>query len=370
MHFTAEQEALTRALGQVARVVAAQNTLPVLAGIQLQAEGDTLRVSATDLTTLLEAEIPVEVREPGVVVIPAATLHDLVHRIPTPAVEFHQADPQGPVTVRYGRNRATLHGFGAERLPAFPVPEGEPKALSLPPTAWAQAPQQLLFACARDDSRPILKGVSLTLGEGRAVLAATDGSRLSQSWFPAPEQLGAPVRAVLPARTVAELARLSAGYERLEVLVTDNLVLARVPGLTLTSRLLDGTFPDYERVIPREYLVTVRVPLADLRGAVERVHVITGRDHTASLRLHHQPGLLEVSASSPEYGQAFEEVECQSEGEAMDILFNPAYFLEALKSLDDGEAMLEFAGIHAAARFRSSAAPGYFHILLPLRQAV
>lgn len=364
-----EQDRFYRALVQVSRIIQPQNTLPVLAGVQLQASDSRLTLTATDLTTRLEAEIEAEVREPGTIVLPAQTLAELVHRLPTAHLELETLDG-GRVRLRYGRNQATLHGFGDETLPDFPDPLQAMERIAIPGDALAAVGRQTLFACSREEARPILKGVSLRVGEGRLVFASTDGSRLSQTWLPVPEYLHEGPAVVIPARALAECSRLAAGAAEAGLSLSSEVLKVELPGVTLVTRLLDGAFPDYQRVIPQAYQVTAELPLSELRGALERANLIAARGHAGSVRICHRLNQLEISAVAAEVGEAEETLDCVSHGPEMELWFNPSYLLDALKSLTGDDVQLQLAGIQAPACLRTRQEPNYFHIVLPLRQLV
>lgn len=369
MHIYASQEQLSKALSSVARVIMPQNNMAVLAGIQLEARDASLLVSATDLFTTLRSEIPVDVKESGYVVLPAALLTDLVQRIPTATLEIASDNTSGKTVLKYGRNRASLLGFGQDRLPEFQPAQGVRDTLTLGPGLLARLARELLFACAKDETRPILKGISLRLDSGRLVLAATDGSRLSHTWIAVPEYRGEERALVIGTKFLAEAARLTASGEA-EMILASNNVEVRTTSSVIISRVLDGQYPDYQRVIPQDYVLSGRVRVADLRGALERANVLASRDRTSSIRLRHDGGMLEISASAAEYGQALESVEFDGHGPELDMLFNPNYLLDALKSMEGEDAVLEFSGVQSPLRIRDTQNAQYSHIVLPLRQLV
>lgn len=372
MRFIADQAQLAKALGQVIRVIAPQNTIAYLAGVQIEGFEDRLRLYATDLTSAIQAEIPATVNEPGTVLVPAQVFSDLVHRLPTASVEISGDPEQGRVVVKYGRNQATIHGFGNQTLPEFPAiaDEGSSHQTTVESDVVARIARQILFACSRDEGKPLLKGVALEAGDGHLVWAATDGSRLSHSWEPVPELRDPPISCVLPAKALVEAARLAQAAPTLRWDIGRQLIRVEAAGVTLTSRLLDGQYPEYRRVIPEEYAIEARVDLNALRGAVERVNLIANRDRAGSIRIRHQLGSLELSTSTQDVGESLEIVDCDSHGPEMDLLFNPHYFLDALKSLDTEDVLIDFSGPQSPARFRETGDSRYTHILLPLRQLV
>ncbi|MCL5116816.1 MAG: DNA polymerase III subunit beta [Firmicutes bacterium] len=369
MHFYATQDQLAKALSMVSRAIMPQNNLPILSGVQLEARDNVLTLTATDLFTTLQAEIAVEVSQPGYVVLPATLLTELVQRIPTATLELETEDSSGKTLVKYGKNRATLHGFGSERLPEFQSMEGPGDTITIGSGIFARLARELLFACAKDETRPILKGVSIKLDSGRLVFATTDGTRLSHTWVAIPEYRGEVRECVVPAKIIAEAARLSSA-EDAQLTLGRNLIRVQTGSAVVVSRLLDGQYPDYQRVIPQEFVVQGRIRVSDFRGALERANLIAARDRTSSVRIHHQVGQLDISASAAEFGQTHESVEFDSHGQELDLLFNPTFLLDALKSLEGEEAVLEFSGIQSPLRLRDTENAQYSHIVLPLRQLV
>lgn len=369
MHFYATQDQLAKALSSVSRIIMPQNNMPILSGVQLQAKNNTLLLTATDLFTTLKSEIAVEIESPGEIVIPASIFTDLVQRIPTATLEIQTDDTSGKAIIKYGKNRASLLSFGAERLPEFQPLEGPRDKIRLGAGVLARLARELLFACAKDESRPILRGVSVQLDSGRLILAATDGSRLSHTWVAIPEYRGSGSHCVIPAKILAEAARLNS-LEDAEMTVGSNMLEIATSSSIIVSRLLDGQYPEYQRVIPQDYVVQGRVRVTDFRGALERANLLASRDHTSSVRVRHQVGELEIAASAAEYGQTLESIEFDGHGQELDMLFNPTYLLDALKSLEGEEAVLEFSGSQSPLRIRDSDNSQYSHIVLPLRQLV
>jgi DNA polymerase-3 subunit beta len=369
MRVVAQQDALAKALATVSRVIAPQNSSPILTGVELQATEGRLTLTATDLFTLLTVEVAVTVDEPGSVVVPAGLLVELVQKLPTATVEITQSPTDARLALRYGRSRATLNTFGEERLPDFPPFASEEPPVALTAGAMTRAARQLLFACAKDETRPVLRGVAMTLGAGRLVMASTDGSRLSQTWIAVPDALGDPKDYILPAKAVAEMARLNASAES-ELAVSSQMIQCSFGHGRLLTRLVDGQYPDYQRVIPQEYIVQGKVSMSDFRGALERSLLIAAKERSAAIRIHHRVGELTLSASAQEYGQNEETIECDSHGQELELLFNPQFLLEALRSFEGDEVTFEFSGVQSPMRLRDNAYPQYSHIILPLRQLV
>lgn len=364
MEFHIDQADFDRALASVARVIAAQNVMPILGGIQVTAEGQAVTVMATDLFVTATATVPAEVTKPGMLVLPAALLADLTHRIPTANLAV-VTDAEFKATVRYGKNRAVLHSFGEATLPEFDAQGAATTTIVLPSGTFGVLAQQVLYACAKDETRPILRGIALMLAEHRLDAIATDGNRLSVVSIPV--DAGRQRAIVMPAKALAEAARLNA-EAAVTVILGGNFLRIVTETHTLTARLLDGPYPDVARVIPDEYVTSVIVPREVLRGAVERINLLAALDRSGSLRLQVQPDQLILSATAAEFGQAEETVAATVSGDVLDLAFNPAYLLEAVKSFTGQTIRLAFAGVQAPLQLQDPDAPGYAHYALPLRQ--
>ncbi len=370
MHFSADQNQLAKALTNASHLVQSQNTNPILSGIQINTTENGITVESTDLFNKISIHLPAYVTEPGSVVLPASTFTDLIHRIPTATVDLQSDSISGKTVIKYGRSRTTIHGFGSERLPQFPALGDESTTVTLPPGILSTFARQTLFACSKEESRPVLKGLSLELGEGKMLLVSTDGSRLSHSWAALPDYRGPHTKLVLPAKVLSEASRLGSSVQPITMTSTAGFVQFSSEGTVLQSRLLDGEYPEYQRVIPQDYPVQIRLSITELRGSVERAQLIASKDRSNAIRMIHQIDVLQLEASAAEVGQALEQLECHSKGPEMDILFNATFILDALKSFISDEVLIEFSGIQSAARFREADNSQYFHIVLPLRQLV
>lgn len=366
MRAIVDQNDLAHALGHLNRIVSAQIALPELAGVEITAVDERIVLKTTDLTSSLRMSVAAKVEEQGRAVAGSRMLTDLVNRLPTATVNLEAGE--GKLVLRYGRNRASLNTYQEDALPQFPDFDGP--VLTLPAGALAPLARQLNFAAARDEARGVLRGVLLKAGQGRLVFASSDGTRLSQTWVPVPDFLAEPTETVWPVKAVAEMSRLSAEAETTLRLGT-KLASIQSGVSELTTRLLDGEYPDYHGAIPDNFVAVCRVSSADLRGALERLNIIVARDNASSVRVHLLPGDgLEISATQADVGSATEFIACASEGQDLTLLFNPHYLIDALRALEGDEVVWEFGGAQAPARFRELEESRFFHIVLPMRQLI
>lgn len=367
MHAIVDQDPFSQALQQASRIVNPQNTLPVLGGVTLQAQSDgTLVVSSTDLTTGLSVRINADVQTPGKLTVPARTITDLIRRIPPVAIELTEHDHR--LQVRYRKNRATLQTFGGDTLPEFPPFDGP--TLSLPADTFQRISREIVFACSHDETRGVLRGVGLTVDHGRLVLEGTDGSRFSHTVIPVPDGVQDPTTLVIPPKAINEAARLEIEAP-LQLTLGTTMIRIQHAHATLSSRLLEGAYPDLSHAVPEEYVADCLIATNDFRGALERVQTITAKNHLSTVRIRHLPGEgLELSSSSQEVGNAIELVDCESHGAELDLLFNPQYLIEALKAMHDDFVIFELSGPQSSACLRNAEDANFFHIVLPMRHFV
>ena len=373
MRFIADQLRFARALQQVSCIISPQNTLPALAGVRIEVQAGgldghgTVRLGATDLASEITVEVVASHVEPGGLILPAGPLTDLVQRVPTAEVRVEADIAAHRATVAYGRNRTTLQGFALSEMPPFPAREGDPAIVDLPPGALARLARPTVFATAHDESRPILKGTSVHVADGKLVMVGTDGTRLSHAWVALPNYRGPDLDFVLSQRALAEAARLS-GAEATHIKQVGNQLEMVSAGGTLVTLLLAGSFPDYQRVLPEEYLTRIRVNTDQLRGAVERVNLMAHRERAGAIRCTYKGGTLEIQSEAVDVGHAYELLEVDGEGQAMDLSFSPTMLLDGIKSLETDLLVFDFSGPEMPARLAEVDGTPYFHIVLPLRQ--
>ncbi|CAB1129533.1 DNA polymerase III beta subunit [Candidatus Hydrogenisulfobacillus filiaventi] len=329
MRITVSRDALAGALDRVTRAVANQLALPLLGGVQLTVDAASLRVIATDLTLWMDASVPVETLDgAGSAVVPAGPLTELVRRIPTDTLTMETSGQQ--MAIQYGRGRATIHQYEEDALPAPP----EDEAIEM---------------------------------------VASDSTRMARWHLPGVG--GVSGRFVVPSRAMAEIARaLAEADDDAEVSVarSDVALMVRTPHLRCVARLLDDQYPPVQGVTSRSTSVTVRLPLEDLRGAAERLVVVTGRGNSqADLVARVEPGLLILSTTASEVGHAAEELEAETEfadgAEIVTASYNPKFWAEAVQALvgEIAEVRLSAVASHPA-RLATMERPMYTHWLMPL----
>jgi DNA polymerase III subunit beta len=381
MRLTCLPEKLAEGLATVGRVVSSKSTLPVLGNVLLQTDEGQLKLAATNLELAVSCRVGAKVEDEGAITLPARLLIDYVGLLG--AGEPLQIELKGKKAhLACGRFEANISGIDAEDFPPIPTVSGG-ASLSLPAPVLKEAIQQVVFAAAPDDSRPVLAGVLMTVKEGKLTLAAADGFRLAvrkvdlgQAGADAPE-----LQMIVPARTLIEVARglPDDDEEQVQVAATAdrNQVLFKHKGAEVVSRLIEGQFPDYNRIIPKESKTRVTVQTADILRATRAAQVFA-RDNSMIVRLEMTPpeeagaalGKVTVTATSTEVGDNTGDVDASVEGEPQQVAFNGRYLKDALEALDAQQAYLEITGPASPGLIRPASGPnGYLQVIMPMHVA-
>jgi DNA polymerase III subunit beta len=369
------QELLQRGLGQVGRAVATKTTFPVLSNVLLEASADTLKLAATNQEIGITAWIPAQVEETGSVTVDARLLSEFVNTLPANGVRLSVESGRYSLKVHGQGADAAINGIDADEFPVFPQSAEGAYSVTVDPQHLREMISQVEFAAASDDSRPVLTGVLMRF-EGEALtLAAADGFRLAvregQLLAPAAERLDV----IVPARALRELARIVGDRtEPIELTVTPNRgqLVVRTDETEFFSRLIDGTFPDFRQIVPREFATRLELGREDFLTAVRRAGFFA-RDNNDVVRIEAKagsdelmPGNVEVSATAAERGSSQSEVSAAVHGPEGKIAFNSRYLLDVLTVLRSGRVMLGINGSNQAGVVRALESDAYSYVIMPM----
>ncbi|MBU0704712.1 MAG: DNA polymerase III subunit beta [Chloroflexi bacterium] len=367
------QENLAKGLGIVGRAVSPRSTLPVLGNILLATDAGRLKLSATNLEVGINCWIGAKVEEDGATTVPARTLVDLVNALPPERVDMELVVRTQTLNLRAGRSESNIKGIDAQEFPIVPAPEGE-GGIPVEPGVLRTAIQQVAFAAATDESRPILTGVLAKFEEAQLTLAAADGFRLSVRTIPLPQSVADPFSIIIPARALAELGRIS-GEQKEPIIITvtptRNQVIFQLTDVVLVSQLIDGNFPDYHQIIPRDRTTHTVVDTATFLKACKTA-LIFARDVAHIGRLHVRPGSeltpghMIVSATSAETGDDVSELDASIEGDEVEIAFNIKYLIELLSVADSPQVALDTTTSSSPGVIRPVGEVDFTHVIMPM----
>ncbi|MDP9188723.1 MAG: DNA polymerase III subunit beta [Actinomycetota bacterium] len=364
MKITATRQALLDSLLVVSRAVSARAALQALSGIHLSADGDP-KLRATDMELGLEVGLDGKVDGAGAMVIPGRLLVEVARSLPDGEVGLELRESERDVEITAGSSRFHLRTLPADDFPRFPEAEGDP--VELPAEALKETIARVARAASRDEARPVLTGVLVTVEGTELTMVATDSYRLAVKRTTLEAPVAEKLEANIPARALRELARLieAAPDEPLRVWLSRNQALFRIGSTSLSSRLIDGQFPNYRQLLPESYDHEVNLPRAELLEVVRRVSQLAQRN--AALRMSFSDGELVVSAETPDLGDAREGLPAPYSGELLEIGFNPEFVRDGLESIDADEVVVKLISPLRPGLLEPAGADDFSYLVMPIR---
>jgi DNA polymerase-3 subunit beta len=369
MKATIERATLLKGLGHVHSVVERRNTIPILSNVLIEGEEDGgIRLMATDLDLQINETVEADVGEPGATTVPAHTLFDIVRKLPEGSqVELIAAE--GRMQVNAGRARFTLSTLPRDDFPV--IAEGElPTRFELPAATLRQIIDKTRFAISTEETRYYLNGIYLHVSdEAQPVLkaAATDGHRLARVTVPRPEGAQGMPGVIIPRKCVAELRKLLDELDgTVQVSLSESKIRFGLGNAVLTSKLIDGTFPDYSRVIPTANDKLLKLDPRSLEEGVDRVSTIAS-ERTRAVKLALDRDRVTLSVTSPENGTASEEVSAEYGADGLEIGFNARYLLDILGQIEGDVMEVHLADAAAPTLLRENDKAPALYVLMPMR---
>jgi DNA polymerase-3 subunit beta len=383
MRISCVQDQLSRGLAIVGRAVGSRTTMPILGNVLIATDGERLRLVATNLELGITTWVPARVLEDGTATVPARLLSEFVNSLPSGRTVLIDGGVRGaPLHLECDRIGANVKGVDPEEFPSVATGDDRP-AVRIPAREFRSMIDQVAFCAARDESRPVLSGVNVRMEGTVLSLAAADGFRLAIRTAELDHGLPETLDVIIPARALTELGRLLGGDDdEVEVSVASNRtqvlfrVRTSVGETVLVSRLLDGQFPDLQRVVPKTASTEVTVARADLVTAI-RVASIFARDSANVVRLELvpgsgdglEPGSMEVSATAQEIGDNKSQVPAQVGGDDTHISFSSEFLGDVLGVLRTDKVRLKLSGPLSPAVIEGVGADHYTHVIMPMHSA-
>ena len=371
MKLTIERAALLKSLAHVQSVVERRNTIPILSNVLLQASDGKLAFTATDMDLTIVEEVAAKVDEPGATTVPAHTFYDIVRKLPEGSdVELASDGQAGQMALRAGRSAFALSSLPKEDFPDLGADE-LPRRFTLASADLKQIIDRTRFAISTEETRYYLNGIYLHAAEsdGLQVLraVATDGHRLARYEMPLPEAATGMPGVIVPRKTVNELRKLiEDGDGDIDVGLSDTRIEFTFGGSVLTSKLIDGTFPDYQRVIPTGNDKVLEINCREFAEAVDRVSTIS-TEKSRAVKMIVDGDALTLSASSPDSGSAEEAIEIGYGGPAIEIGFNSRYLLDIAQQIDGDKAEISMKDAASPTLMRESTDTSALYVLMPMR---
>jgi DNA polymerase III subunit beta len=358
-------ELLTQ-LQTVTRVASTRSAVQALSGVKLSVTPDATELLATDMDVGLRVPLQAEIERPGEVVLPARLLLDVARALPAERVTFEFRSSEQDVELISGSANFHLRTLRVEDFPALPSPSDDTRVV-LPAEAFVETIARVARSASKDETRPILTGILMTASERELRMVATDSYRLSVKQTTLEQPLKGTLEANVPARALQELVRIAQQSESADVAVSvgQNQVVFELDGTTLSSRLLDGQFPNYRQLLPESVEHELRLATPELTEVVRRISLLAQKN--TPLRLGFSEGELTVSAQTPDVGEASESIPVPFHGEPFEIGFNPEFLRDGLDSLESEELVLKLISPLRPGLIESPDSGDFVYLIMPIR---
>ncbi len=366
MKLSAAREELLAQLQTVGRVASTRGAIQALSGIQIVAGPSGVELRATDMEMGLRVPLPAEVEREGSIVLPARLIVDVVRSLSGPTVTLELRAAEQDVELVAGNATFHIRTLRSEDFPAFPEPSSE-GVITVPARAFVDTVLKVANSASRDETRPVLTGILVSAGDRELRMVATDSYRLSVKETQLEQPLSAGFEANVPAQALQELARLvqQLDGEDLVVGVRQNQIVFQVAGVVLSSRLIEGQFPNYRQLLPETYEHELTIAGGELTDVVRRISLLAQKN--APLRLSFQPGELTISAQTPDIGEAREALPVAFQGEPFEIGFNPEFLREGLEGIASSDVVVKLISPLRPGLLQAADDGGFLYLIMPIR---
>jgi DNA polymerase III subunit beta len=366
MKVSTSRTALFTELQTVTRAASTRSAVQALSGVQLQAKDGAIELRATDMEIGLRVPLEGEVVRDGAVVLPARLLVDVVRALPGDSVSLELRASEQDVEIVAGHATFHIRTLRLEDFPPFPEPESDGK-VEVPGPAFVETVLKVARSASRDETRPVLTGILVSASESDLRMVATDSYRLSVKETKLEAPLGGSFEANVPARALQELTRIAqtTEAESLSVSVRTNQVIFEAGGVVLSSRLIDGQFPNYRQLLPDAYEHELSLSGTEITEVVRRISLLAQKN--APLRLAFAEGELTVSARTPDVGEAQEALPVPFQGEPLEIGFNPEFLRDGLEAVESGDVLLKLISPLRPGLIEAADGSGFQYLLMPIR---
>ena len=364
MQFSAEREALLTALQSIIGVIERRQTMPVLANVLLVGSDNNLALTASDTEVELVARIPVELAESGEITVPGRKLLEIVRTLPEGAKITLNSDGD-KATVRSGKSRFTLAILPASDFPTLEDIKVQ-QDIRLPQQELKKLIDRTYFAMAQQDVRYYLNGMLIEMDNKALRAVATDGHRLAMAQADVAGAVSTSLQVIVPRKAILELQRLISGDGDVEIWIGQNHIRIQFGHIRFTSKLIDGRFPDYTRVVPSRPSKLIEVDREILKAALQRTAILSN-EKFRGIRLWVKPGSLVLQAHNPEQEEAEEEIDLNYTGEAIEIGFNVNYLLDALAAIDGSVVELGLSDSNSSCLLRQPGSEHCKYVVMPMR---
>jgi len=364
MKLSIQRDRFLEGLQTVQSVVSTRTTLPILGNVLLKSEGGILSLSTTDLDTGIRTEVEADTEKPGSITLPARKLFSIIKELPASEIAL-EVDNKLNTVIKTGKSFFKIMGLPEEDFPPFPKTENA-NAFSLDQKVMREMIKKTSYAMSTDESRYVLNGVLLSFKEGKLSIVATDGRRLALASQEMDFPKSSETDVILPSKAVGELTRILSEEGEVEMAIAENQISFTLGTTYLVSKLIEGNYPNYHQVIPSETKERATLERELFLNCVRRVALLSS-DKSNSVKLNMKPNEIEITANSPDVGEARESLVAKYSGKEFSIAFNPEYLSDPLRNLNADEIFFDFTDELSPGVIRYN--EPFLYVIMPMRTA-
>ncbi len=366
MIFTCNTSTLNKAIQTVQRAIISKPSTPIFSGIHLKAEDAKLEIQAMDLNMAISCTIDAEIKEAGEILVSAKHFAELIRKLPGENIILTKNTANNTIKVESGKSEFQLLLMNEDDYPKFPEFNGD-KTITIEDEKIKELIKKTIFACSTDEARPLFTGILVEIQDGKITFVGTNTHRLAIKSLP--QEAGEAMSMIIPAKVLSEISRnlTSEVPQQVKISLLYNQIMVVIDNVVIVSRLIEGKFPDYRRVIPPQFAIKTIFNIKEMAGAVERVALFATEGEYSIIKFSVDDNEMTITSSSPEVGTGREVISCQTEGGKLNVAFNSKYILDILKNLESEEASLEMNTGLAPVCVKSTEEEGYTYIVTPVR---
>lgn len=362
MRVQCHKEEILSGIQQVQNVVSTRTTLPILSNVLIEADGENLILTTTDLEVGMQCRLPAKISREGTTTIPAKRFSSIIRELPKDELDLEVSDNH-VASIKCGSSFFRILGLAKDEFPKFPDFKGA-ESFQVEQSVLKEMLKKTAYSVSHDETRYVLNGVYLVAKDNKIICVATDGRRLALSEKTVELPKGLSKEVIIPSKAVNELLRILEDEGTVKVMIAENQIAFELNQCVLVSRLIDGHFPNYKQVIPDKVVQKVRIPKTELENSVKRSALLT-TDKSNSVKFTFKKGKLVIQANTPDLGESREDLDIDFDGDEVSIAFNPNFVLDVLKNLNEESVIVELIDSLNPGVFRSEM--DFLCVIMPMR---
>ena len=364
MQISCNTTSLNKAIQTVQKAIVSKPSTPIFSGIHILTKEAQIEIQAMDVNMAISCTIAAEITEPGEIVVSAKHFAELINKLPAENVTISKNDTNKTIKVASGKSEYQLLLMNEEDYPKFPVIDGN-QSITIDNNMIKELIKKTIFACSTDEARPLFTGILVDVADGKITFVGTNTHRLAIKSMPYAQT--EPMSMIIPSKVLLEISRNLDGKQDVVISLLNNQLMVVIDNIIIVSRLIEGKFPDYKRVIPPKFAIKTKVNIKELAGTVSRVALFSTDGDYSIIKMSVDAEELTITSSSPDVGTGREVIACQTEGEKLNVAFNSKYILDILKTLEADEAVLSMNTSLSPVCISCEQEPDYIYIVTPVR---